>query len=403
LHRQDALLRVSLSLPWPLRSTSKDNELPSETESRRNSGSKTEEAIATREKNQSCAGNSKRFNRSIDQQPTFVDVNQGRVHQDSRNARSIGMSFTGSVPERDEINRNRITTESDQARFDEEPNEGKQEETKRGGEQNEARQQEQNCDAVSSDLMHKLRILSDAAARREGRVTSAETSASNSLESRSSRIRRAKESFLSRRGGPFCRSTMEAETANYGDPWRRSSTSQTSAIETIKSNEIAMITSNHEEEGIAGSSAEVQIMEDEACQENLGTLDVGIRSESLVKSASAGMINVDPDTFGRLVEVDRGCESLPRTIAKRRDSASPLAKIVSKLKFSRLMRTRNADNGGNMSTISTLCRQSLLIDMRGNRNGPQGEQEAGNQPVETARDQNEKDDHPNRDPETTCE
>jgi len=421
LHRQDALLRVSLSLPWPLRSTSK--EIPSETESRRNSGSKAEDAITTREKNQSRAGNSdsKKSNRSINQQSTFVDVNQERIHQDSKNARSIGISFTG-VPERadqnarrmrDEINRDRITAEDDQARFDEERNEGKQGETKGDGEQNEARQQEQNCDAVSSDLMHKLRILSDAAARREGRVTSAEVSASNSLESRSSRIRRAKESFLSHRGGPFCRSTMEAEAANYGDPWRRSSTSQTSTIGTTKSNEIAMITSNYEEGETARSSAEVQVMQDEttnedkvdACQENLKMLDVGVRSESLVKSASAGMINVDPDTFGRLVDVDRGCESLPRAIAKRRDSANPLAKIVSKLRLSRLIRARNTDNGGNMSTISTLCRQSLLIDMRGNnRNRPHGEQETGNQPIEAARDQNENDDdHPDGDAETTRE
>jgi len=413
LHRQDALLRVSLSLPWPLRSTSKENEIPSEAESRRNSGSKAEDAITTREKNQFCGkADSRRSNRSINRQSTFVDVNQERVHQDSRNARSIGISFTG-VPERVDQNARRMRDEinrDDQARLDEERNEEKQGETKRDTEQNEARQQEQNCDAVSSDLMHKLRILSDAAARREGRVISAEASVSNSLESRSSRIRRAKESFLSHRGGPFCRSTMEAETANYGNPWRRSSTSQTSTIETTKSNETATISSNYEGGGIAGSSAEVQVMQEEAtsedkvdaCQENLGMLDVGVRSESLVKSASAGMINVDPDTFGRLVDVDRGCESLPRRIAKRRDSANPLAKIVNKLKFSRLIRARNTDNGGNMSTISTLCRQSLLIDMRGNNRNRSHEQETGNQPVEAAGDQSEND-RPDGDPETTRE
>jgi len=39
-YRQDALLRVSLSLPWPLRSTSKEDEIPSDAESRRSSGEK---------------------------------------------------------------------------------------------------------------------------------------------------------------------------------------------------------------------------------------------------------------------------------------------------------------------------------------------------------------------------
>ncbi|EZA57224.1 hypothetical protein X777_01830 [Ooceraea biroi] len=395
LCRQDALLRMSLSLPWPLRSTTKESEIPSEAGSRRNSKA-------------------------------------------SKNARSTGINFVG-LPEqlgqsrttsierdqnarriRDEVNREQTQGEhgkakQDQSRFDEQQNEGnhcqdggKQEETKGYREQNEAKQQDRNnakCDAVPSDLMHKLRILSDAAARREGRVISAESSASSSFESRSSRIRRAKESFLSRRGGPFCL-TMEPEAPNYGDPWRRRPTSQVPTAETTKSNEATVITSNYEEEGAAGNSAEV--MQDEvayssenkvdACQEkDLAALDVGIRSESLVKSASAGMINVDPDTFGRLV--DRGCESLPRTIAKRRDSASPLAKIVSKLKLSRLIRARNADNSGNMSTISTLCRQSLLIDMRCNIEDRLDDgQEGGNHPVEAARDQNEDDDdHPDED------
>lgn len=94
------------------------------------------------------------------------------------------------------------------------------------------------------------------------------------------------------------------------------------------------------------------------------TLSQNSNSKSdLVKSASAGMINVDPDTFGRLASSNRGCESLPRTILKRRDSDGPLARIVNKLRFSKLMRGKDSEDG-NMSTISTLCRQSLLIDVR---------------------------------------
>ncbi|KAG9430173.1 hypothetical protein HZU67_08454 [Apis mellifera carnica] len=82
-----------------------------------------------------------------------------------------------------------------------------------------------------------------------------------------------------------------------------------------------------------------------------------------VKSASAGMINVDPDTFVRLTETSRGCESLPRSISKQPQPLGSLAKIVNKLKFARLIRGKDAQEE-NMSTISKLCRQSLLIDVR---------------------------------------
>lgn len=82
-----------------------------------------------------------------------------------------------------------------------------------------------------------------------------------------------------------------------------------------------------------------------------------------VKSASAGMINVDPDTFVRLTETSRGCESLPRSISKQPQPLGSLAKIVNKLKFTRLIRSKDAQEE-NMSTISKLCRQSLLIDVR---------------------------------------
>lgn len=443
LCRQDALLRVSLSLPWPLRSTSKDGEA----ESRRNSGSRAEDATTIREKNSPCkednVGNKNLNEQSTNKESPFVD--QEKIRQSDTefvttpiNARSIGTSFARvseqlekskiTTIERDQ-NSCRIRSEfkcsqtqddgerdkikCNQVQFEKKLNRGRnysqkqeewQEEVKFGRKLDEAKQQDGNharCDAVPSDLMHKLRILSDAAAKREGRVTTAESSVVSSLESRSSRIRRAKESFLSRRGGPFCRSVMEPTeaTANSDNPWRRTLTTQISTITETGSNEITVSSSKLEEpedtknrtEAMTAENETISSGEDKVDQGRDQAIDVAVRSDSLVKSASAGMINIDPDTFDRLVTADRGCESLPRAIAKRRDSSSPLAKIVGKLKLSRLIRARNID--GNMSTISTLCRQSLLIDMRNDpENQRSNDRETGNDPIEEATD-NTDDDH----------
>ncbi|KMQ99393.1 synaptic vesicle glycoprotein 2a [Lasius niger] len=411
LGRQDALLRVSLSLPWPLRSTPKESEISFEAESRRSSGSKTEDVITVQQKNSPCEENrvNNKFNDRLTEEKSLspIDVNRKKINcSDTKFVTApINMCSFGTTSTRisERSDRSRITSieqdrcnqtqndeergkvkcdqvnfegKRDEERFSRKQDERKEQEIEFGQRQDEARQQDEShvkCDAVSSDLMHKLRILSDAAARREGRATIIESPIINDPESRSSRIRRAKESFLSRRGGPFCRSMTESAEA--ADPWRRSTSSQLSA-ETSKANEIMVITAESDEAENAGSRAKtasltaqdeiVSLSEDrvDACQEKDLAIDAGVRSESLVKSASAGMINVDPNTFGRLVTTDRGCESLPRTIAKRRDSSGPLAKIVSKLRLSRLIRARNVDSGG-MSTISTLCRQSLLIDMRG--------------------------------------
>ncbi|XP_011873772.1 PREDICTED: uncharacterized protein LOC105565299 isoform X2 [Vollenhovia emeryi] len=444
LCRQDALLRVSLSLPWPLRSTSKENEVAFETESRRSSESKTEGATI-QEKNSPYEENSvknKRLNKQLsNEEPPFIDEEQDKICQSDTefvtipvNACSIGTTSarvseylekskttmtkwdrnagqirgelkynqTQDDGERSKIKCSQVQIEEKRERNHSHRQEEGWQEVTFGRKQNEAKQQDENharCDAVPSDLMHKLKILSDVAAKREGRTTAAESSVVSSLESRSSRIRRAKESFLSRRGGPFCRSVMEpAEVAaNPENPWRRTSTTQIST-EVWKSNGTTEATAKSEEPEdraetttLTAENETVSVGEDKVDARQTGdrVTDV-VRSDSLVKSASAGMINVDPDTFDRLVTAERGCESLPRAIAKRRDSASPLAKIVGKLKLSRLIRTRNVD-GGNMSTITTLCRQSLLIDMRnasGNR--PSNEREIENDLVEDATDD---DDH----------
>ncbi|XP_050455422.1 uncharacterized protein LOC126853615 isoform X3 [Cataglyphis hispanica] len=434
LSRQDALFRVSLSLPWPLRSNSKDSEIPSEAESRRSSGSRTEDVITVQQKNlprkYEESLNNKKINDRLTEEKALssIDINQEKIHPSDTKFVTAPMDMFGTTStrvsersdrsrttsieqdrgsetqndeERNKVKCNRVNFEgkqSDEGKFNQKQNERKQGEIEFGQRQDEARQQDEShakCDAVSSDLMHKLRILSDAAARREGRVT--ESLIISGPESRSSRIRRAKESFLSHRGGPFCRSMMESTEA--ADPWRRpTATSPQISPETLKANEIKMITAESEEIQNARSRAEMASAQDEVaslsedrvdeCQEKDLAIDADVRSESLVKSASAGMINVDPNTFDQLVTTDRGCESLPRRIAKRRDSSGPLAKIVSKLRLSRLIRARNVDGGG-MSTISTLCRQSLLIDMSGeNRRSNEHESKK-----DSVKDKDKDDDH----------
>lgn len=442
LCRQDALLRVSLSLPWPLRSMSKESEISFEADSRRSSGNKED---ATREKNspyEETNVENTRLNKQLsNEEPPFIDVDQEKIRQSDtefvmtpinspcstettfprvskhlersrmtmtewdqsvcRVRSELKCSQTQDDGERSQMQFEGSNKEREEERNHSQKQEEEWQEIKFSRKQNEAKQQDESnsrCDAVPSDLMHKLRILSDVAAKREGRATTAESSVV-SLESRSSRIRRAKESFLSRRGGPFCRSVMEpAEiAADFEDPWRRTSINQISTTTEMSGSNGIMETASKSRED-ARNRAETTTLTEENETVSLGedkidtfqgdrATDIAIRSDSLVKSASAGMINVDPDTFDRLVTTDRGCESLPRAIAKRRDSSSPLAKIVGKLKFSRLIRARNVD-GGNMSTITTLCRQSLLIDMR---NRLSNERETENDLIEDA--DNTDDDH----------
>ncbi|XP_039303901.1 uncharacterized protein LOC105201438 isoform X2 [Solenopsis invicta] len=78
--RQDALLRVSLSLPWPLRSTSKEGEITSKTESRRNSESKAEDATTIQDKNSLCEESNvenKRLNKQLsNKELPFIDVDE---------------------------------------------------------------------------------------------------------------------------------------------------------------------------------------------------------------------------------------------------------------------------------------------------------------------------------------
>ncbi|XP_066582057.1 uncharacterized protein [Prorops nasuta] len=181
-----------------------------------------------------------------------------------------------------------------------------------------------DSEKLSSDLMHKLRILSSVAARRDGRFLN-ETDFSIDT-SGVTGIKRTKDTgFLSRR--TICHSAVESRTSE----------SVLSKVHREKSGE---------DGSGAGSSS--------------GTS--GTRPD-LIKSASVGMINVEPDALGRVGRaMERGFESLPRTILKRRDTSGPLAKIVGKLGLARLIRARDSDES-RMSAVSTLCRQSLFIGL----------------------------------------
>ncbi|XP_046818396.1 uncharacterized protein LOC124423987 isoform X2 [Vespa crabro] len=209
-------------------------------------------------------------------------------------------------------------------------------------------------DKLPSDLVHKLRILSNAAAKRDGRIGSC--IATTTTESRSSRIQRAKEGFLSRRGGPLCQSMLEPLT-----PVTSNQKDNPLSMDDHKDLTLNIENINCEDTN-QDLTVECPIQPSSVSQSATFSQNSNSKSD-LVKSASAGMINVDPDTFGRLASSNRGCESLPRTISKRQDSDGPLARIVNKLRISKLMRGKDNEDG-NMSTISTLCRQSLLIDVR---------------------------------------
>ncbi|XP_014603034.1 PREDICTED: uncharacterized protein LOC106786317 [Polistes canadensis] len=208
-------------------------------------------------------------------------------------------------------------------------------------------------DKLPSDLVHKLRILSNAAAKRDGRIGSCIDTMTT--ESRSSKLQRAKEGFLSRRGGPLCQSMLEPMTSvtqNQKDD---------SHLTNYQKNDLTLNVDNINRDDTNWDTS-IDCPIETSSVSRSPTLSQNSNSKpELVKSASAGMINVDPDTFVRLATNNRGCESLPRTIS-RRDSDGPLARIVNKLRLSKLMRGKDNESGS-MSTISTLCRQSLLIDV----------------------------------------
>lgn len=74
------------------------------------------------------------------------------------------------------------------------------------------------------------------------------------------------------------------------------------------------------------------------------------------KSASAGMINVDPSTFERLRK--------SKTAATAAEFTGTLSKIASKFRRAKLKKIKDKDKEtSKMGTVSMLCRQSLLVDI----------------------------------------
>lgn len=98
---------------------------------------------------------------------------------------------------------------------------------------------------------------------------------------------------------------------------------------------------------------------------------------SLMKSASAGMINVDPDTYKKIDPElhEEGYVSLPRNSSLPRQSNKfAFSNIASKFRKVKMRKTKNKDRKFN--TISALCRQSLVVDIsepeEGNHKGDVG-------------------------------
>lgn len=90
----------------------------------------------------------------------------------------------------------------------------------------------------------------------------------------------------------------------------------------------------------------------------------------LMKSASAGMINVDPNTFKQFdptVHGD-GYVSLPR--ANKKNKSNILNNITAKFRKVKMRRNKESHK---MNTISTLCRQSLVVDINENAEGLQSD------------------------------
>ncbi|XP_078037553.1 uncharacterized protein LOC144470377 isoform X2 [Augochlora pura] len=299
VYRPDMLTRMSFSLPWPLGSSSKDHESKT---------SRNDPEIVYKSKRTSSL------------------TSENDVFRESRFSRLQDATL---AEEEKEI---QVKLEEDRSSIT-----GKRQEKRNEG----------SFDPNSSDLMHKLQILSSVVAKRDGRSSISEEL---TLESRSLRMRRAKEDFLSRRGGPLFHSVMEPSTFDdrsfsrvvtradlEGRDDRRGAEARASSARKVKMEE------TRKEDEIDASSGSDLSLSDRA------------------KSASTGMINVDPDIFQRLTEAGRGCESLPRTSSRLQKPGGSLAKIVNKCKFIRLICGKEQSD---LSTIARLCRQSLLIDIK---------------------------------------
>jgi hypothetical protein len=99
----------------------------------------------------------------------------------------------------------------------------------------------------------------------------------------------------------------------------------------------------------------------------------------LVKSASAGMINVDPNTYRKFYEQKGAVDQQPSTSdgqdGKTKAQACSrfgISSIASRFRRVKMRRSKDRD-GGKMNTVSMLCRQSLLVDLHLSKEGATSE------------------------------
>ncbi|PSN31702.1 hypothetical protein C0J52_26257 [Blattella germanica] len=93
----------------------------------------------------------------------------------------------------------------------------------------------------------------------------------------------------------------------------------------------------------------------------------------LVKSASAGMINVDESTY-RKFYVESGTSDQPNAsdIQENKTKSQPCGKFgISSItsRFRKVKMRKKDKEGGKMNAVSTLCRQSLLVDLHLSKGG----------------------------------
>jgi hypothetical protein len=95
----------------------------------------------------------------------------------------------------------------------------------------------------------------------------------------------------------------------------------------------------------------------------------------LVKSASAGMINVDPNTYRKFYEKRGTVEKYPNASddqdVKTKSQACGrfgISSLTSRFRKVKMRRCKGRD-GGKMNTVSMLCRQSLLVDLELSKEG----------------------------------
>lgn len=84
----------------------------------------------------------------------------------------------------------------------------------------------------------------------------------------------------------------------------------------------------------------------------------------LMKSASAGMINIDADAYRKInPEVHReGYVSLPRS-SNKKSKEGFLESITSKFRKIKMRKGRDKNKNAKMNAVSALCRQSLVVDI----------------------------------------